>query len=184
MIHENKIEFDEIKENKSGEKKHPEVELIPAKEEELELLHKMQIESFMPLYEKYHDDGSPAIESIERIRRRAAVQNRKYYFIVKDGERVGVINIGHNDPNEKKVSFISPLFILPKYQNLGIGYAAIQKAFEISPEVTTWKLETILQEKGNCHLYEKCGFKRVGDENIINDKMTLILYELNLSDNA
>ena len=157
-----------------------EVELVPVKEDELELLHKMQIESFMPLYEKYHDDGSPAIESIERIRRRAAVINRQYYFIVKDGVRVGVINIGHNDPNEKKVSFISPLFVLPKYQNQGLGYAAIQKAFEISPEVTTWKLETILQEEGNCHLYEKCGFKRVGDENIVTDKMTLIFYELHV----
>jgi GNAT superfamily N-acetyltransferase len=90
-----------------------------------------------------------------------------------------VINLGHNDPNENKVSFISPLFVLPRYQNQGIGYAAIQKAFEMYPEVTTWKLETILQEKGNCHLYEKCGFVRVGEEQVVNDKMTLIMYELN-----
>ena len=53
-----------------------------------------------------------------------------------------------------------------------------QKAFEMHPEVKTWKLDTILQEKGNCHLYEKCGFVRVGEEKIINDKMTLIDYEL------
>jgi len=137
----------------------------------------MQVESFMPLYEKYHDEGSPAIESFDRIKARAAVVNRKYYFIVKDGARVGVINLGNNDPNEKEVSFISPLFILPKYWNQGIGYAAIQKSFEMYPEVKTWKLDTILQEKGNCHLYEKCGFVRVGEEKIINDKMTLIDYE-------
>ena len=162
-------------------KDYTKVELEPVKDDELEILHQMQIESFMPLYEKYHDEMSPAIEPIERIKNRAAVPNRQYYFIVKDGERVGVINIGHNDPNEKKVSFISPLFILPKYQNRGLGYGAIMKAFEISPEVTTWKLETILQEKGNCHLYEKCGFKRFGDETVVNDKMTLIMYELNLA---
>ena len=40
--------------------------------------------------------------------------------------------------------------------------AAIQKAFEMHPEVKTWKLDTILQEKGNCHLYEKCGFAPCG----------------------
>ena len=40
-----------------------------------------------------------------------------------------------------------------------------------------WKLDTILQEPGNCHLYEKCGFVQVGEEHIINDKMTLIDYE-------
>ncbi|MBO4776019.1 MAG: GNAT family N-acetyltransferase [Lachnospiraceae bacterium] len=154
--------------------------LEEVRDDELELLLKMQVESFMPLYEKYHDECSPAIEKIEKIKARAAVPNRKYYFIVKDGARVGVINIGHNDPNEHEISFISPIFILPKYQNQGIGYAAIKKAFQMHPEVKTWKLDTILQEKGNCHLYEKCGFVRVGEEKPINDKMTLIDYELNL----
>ncbi len=149
-------------------------------EDEIPQMYEMQIESFMPLYEKYHDEGSPAIESIDRVRGRAARPNRKYYFIVKDGARVGAINIGHNDPEEKKVAFISPLFILPKYQNKGMGYVAIRKAFELLPEVTTWKLETILQEPANCHLYEKCGFVRVGEEKIINDNMTLIDYELKL----
>lgn len=153
------------------------VRLVEVTEEEIPELYDMQVESFMPLYEKYHDAGSPAIESIDRIRRRYAVVNRKYYFIMKDGARVGAINIGHNDPNEKKVAFISPIFILPEYQNHGIGYAAIEKAFEKLPEVTCWKLETILQEPANCHLYEKCGFVRVGEEKPVNDKMTLIDYE-------
>lgn len=151
--------------------------LEEVREDELEQLHALQVESFMPLYEKYHDDCSPAIEPLERVKARAAIPNRKYYFIVKDGARVGAINIGNNDPNEREVSYISPLFIAPKYQNGGIGFAAIQKAFAMYPEVKKWVLETILEEKGNCHLYEKCGFVRVGDENKYNDKMTLIMYE-------
>ena len=154
--------------------------LEEVREDELPLLLEMQVESFMPLYEKYHDECSPAIESIERIKARAALPNRKYYFIVVDGARAGVINVGHNDPNEHEVSFISPIFVLPKYQNQGIAYTAIQKVFKMYPDVKTGKLDTILQEKGNCHLYEKCGFKRDGEEKIINDKMTLIDYELKL----
>lgn len=154
------------------------VKLEEVREDEIPQLYEMQIASFMPLYEKYHDEGSPAIESIDRVRGRAARPNRKYYFIVMDGARVGAINVGHNDPEEKKVSFISPLFILPKYQNRGIGYIAIQKAFAMYPEVTIWKLDTILQEPANCHLYEKCGFIRVGEEKPVNEKMTLIDYEL------
>ena len=70
------------------------------------------------------------------------------------------------------------MFVLPEYQNRGIGYVAIQKAFEMLPDVKTWKLETLLQEPANCHLYEKCGFVRVGEEKIVNDKMTLIDYIL------
>ncbi len=154
------------------------IKLDAVRPEELPILRDMQIESFMPLYEKYHDEGSPALESLERIKKRAERPNRSYYFILKDGVRVGAINLGHNDPDEKKVSFISPLFVLPKYQNRGIGYVAIQKAFELYPEVGVWKLETILQEPANCHLYEKCGFKRVGPEKNVNEKMTLIDYEL------
>ncbi|MBO4390014.1 MAG: N-acetyltransferase [Lachnospiraceae bacterium] len=153
------------------------IRLEEVTEEEIPFLYDMQVRSFMPLYEKYHDECSPAIESIERVQRRFAVENRKYYFIVLDGERVGAINLGHNDPNEKEVSFISPLFILPEFQNQGIGYAAIQKAFQMYPGVKTWKLETILQEKGNCHLYEKCGFVRIGAEKPVNEQMTLIDYE-------
>ena len=156
------------------------VKLEEVREDELRQMYDMQIESFMPLYEKYHDAGSPAVESLDRVKARAARPNRKYYFIVMDGARVGAINLGHNDPDEKKVSFISPIFILPRYQNRGIGYAAIQKAFSMYPDVKIWKLETILQEKLNCHLYEKCGFVRVGEEKPVNEAMTLIDYELNI----
>jgi predicted acetyltransferase len=155
------------------------VKIEEAREDEIEQLHSMQIESFMPLYEKYHDEGSPAIESLERVKARAKAKNRKYYFIVKDGARVGAINIGCKESeNDPSTMYISPIFILPRYQNQGIGYVAIQKAFEQYPEAKTWKLDTILQEKGNCHLYEKCGFKRVGEEHVVNENMTLIDYEL------
>ena len=149
----------------------------PVRDDELEMLHEMQVESFMPLYEVYHDAGSPALESIERIRNRAKVPNRTYYFICVAGARVGVINIGHNDPNEHEISYISPIFILPRYQNRGYGYAAIEKAFAMHPEVKLWRLDTIKQEPRNCHLYEKCGFVLTGEEEVVNDKMTLVMYE-------
>ena len=154
------------------------VKLEEVREDEIEQLYDMQIQSFMPLYEKYHDDMSPAIEPIERVKARAMQKNRKYYFIVKDGARVGAINVGKklSDP-EKDCLYISPLFILPKYQNQGIGHVAVQKVFYLYPDAKVWKLDTILQEPGNCHLYEKCGFVRVGEAHIINDKMTLIDYE-------
>ena len=160
-----------------ADRKLQQVYLEEVREDELEQLHAMQVESFMPLYEIYQDEGSPAIESIERIRNRARVANRQYYFICVSGARVGVINIGHNDPNEHEVSFVSPIFILPRYQNRGYGYAALQKAFSMHPEVKTWKLDTIKEEARNCHLYEKCGFVRTGQEEVVNERLTLVFYE-------
>ena len=35
---------------------------------------------------------------------------------------------------------------------------------------------TIKQETGNCHLYEKYGFVRVGEDIVVNEKMTLVDY--------
>lgn len=56
--------------------------------------------------------------------------------MVKDGARVGAINVGRklHDP-EESCFYISPLFFLPKYQNQGIGYVAIQKFFSLYPDI-------------------------------------------------
>lgn len=44
------------------------IELKLITREDAECLHKLQIEAFMPLYEKYQDDAtSPAKESLEKI---------------------------------------------------------------------------------------------------------------------
>ena len=40
-----------------------------------------------------------------------------------------------------------------------------------------WELDTILQEEGNCHLYEKMGYHRTGETKRINDKLTLVFYK-------
>jgi hypothetical protein len=39
------------------------------------------------------------------------------------------------------------------------------------------KLDTILQEQGNCHLYEKFGYNQIGETKVINDKLTLVFYK-------
>lgn len=153
------------------------VSLEPVRPDELRQMYDMQIESFMPLYEKYHDEGSPAIEPFEKVEARSKQPGREYYFVKKDGARVGAINIGPRSSfGDDSVLFISPMFIRPEYQNQGIGCVAILKAFEMFPDCREWRLDTILQEPRNCHLYEKCGFKRTGEETVINEAMTLVDY--------
>ena len=44
----------------------------------------------------------------------------------------------------------------------------------IYPTTIEWRLKTIKQETGNCHLYEKCGFVRAGEDIVVNEKMTLV----------
>ncbi len=156
-----------------------EVILILATEKDAELLHNMKYEAFLPLYNKYHDDEtSPVMESIDKVIWKLTHPNSEYYIIQADGENAGAICVRHNKQQEdSNCEYISPLFILPKFQNQGIAQAAINKVFELYPNTVAWRLDTIKQEAGNCHLYEKCGFVRTGVEHMVNENMTLIDYE-------
>ena len=40
-----------------------------------------------------------------------------------------------------------------------------------------WTLDTILQEVGNCYLYEKLGYRQTGRRTVINENMTIVGYE-------
>lgn len=73
---------------------------------------------------------------------------------------------------------IAPIFIMPQYRNRGYAQLAMLEAEKIHGE-DNWKLDTILQEHGNCYLYEKMGYKRTGKTKIINEKMTIVFYEKN-----
>lgn len=67
-----------------------ELKLITRKD--AECLHKLQIEAFMPLYEKYHDDAtSPAKESLETITKKIVDDNSDFYFILFNGEKAGAV---------------------------------------------------------------------------------------------
>lgn len=164
--------------NKDARESMEAMRLDPVEFKELDSLRQMQIETFMPLFEKYQDEGSPATETLESIQRRAEQPDRQYYFIMYHGARAGVINVGRKgNDTEANCRYISPMFILPKYQNLGLGSVAMELLFQNNPDIKVWKLDTILEEERNLHFYEKCGFERVGDIVPVNERMHLVMYE-------
>ncbi|MCC3352026.1 hypothetical protein [Ruminococcus albus] len=56
------------------------VRLVKAVREDAELLHGLQRDAFMPLYERYRDDDtSPALESTEIVARKIADSD---FFII------------------------------------------------------------------------------------------------------
>lgn len=142
----------------------------------------LQIEAFMPLYEKYQDDDtSPAKESLERVTEKIIEENADFYFIMLNGEKVGGVRVKwhQGDRVYENVNWISPIFIIPKFQNKGIASNVIEQVFDIYPNTLEWRLATIKQEAGNCHLYEKCGFVRLGEDIVVNENMTLVNYVKN-----
>ena len=71
---------------------------------------------------------------------------------------------------------ISPIWIMPEYRNKGYAQAAIS-AVEKIHGCHHWCLDTILQEAGNLHLYEKMGYHQTGKMDKINDRMDIVFYE-------
>lgn len=137
------------------------IELKLVTEDEAECLHRLQVEAFMPLYEKYQDDDtSPAKESRERVTEKIVEENSDFYFIEFYGEKVGGVRVRWHQGKKvyENVNWISPIFIIPKFQNNGIASTVIEQLFDIYPDTIEWRLDTIKQETGNCHLYEKYGF--------------------------
>lgn len=144
--------------------------------EEADQLWKMQVEAFSDLYEKYQDtETSPAAENMDKILMRLNQTFTYYYFIEVDHVIAGAIRVV--DKKEVgKSKRISPIFVMSEYRNRGIAQKAMQLAEEIHGG-SDWELDTILQEKGNCYLYEKMGYHKTGKTKVVNDKMTIVFYK-------
>ena len=139
-----------------------------------ERLWKLQIEGFKELLERYQDyDTNPAAEPVEKTIMRLSQPWRCFYFVMQDDAAVGAISVRTAPDGWKK---LGPLWVLPAYQGRGIAQEAIRQVEAIHGS-ERWVLDTILQEKGNCHLYEKMGYRQTGKMWRISDKMTLVLYE-------
>jgi len=145
--------------------------------EDAEVIWKMQVDAFTDLLEKYQDyDISPATESFEKIKAKFEQPWTTYYFIMNGDMKIGAVRIIKKDDGSRKR--ISPIWIMPEFRNR--GYA--QQAFEELEKIygaDGWCLDTILQEEGNIHLYEKIGYHRTGKIEHINERMDIIFFEKN-----
>ena len=153
-----------------------EVIIKPCRQEDAEEIHAMQTEAFKELLEKYQDyDTNPGNESIEKVEARLKQDFTFYYFICIGQQKAGAVRIVDKKESGKNKR-ISPIFVLPEFQGKGIAQKAIRLCEEIHGH-DDWELDTILQERGNCHLYEKMGYRQTGKTEVVNEKLTLIFYE-------
>lgn len=149
------------------------VELVSIKQNEMKKAYKMHRRGFMTTFFKYYDRINPIFESYKKFSYFYNHPTLHMYWIIFDGKKVGEIWIGVNDDKVK----LARLFVLKKYQNQGIATQAILLAEKIFSDRPRWWLNTIKEEKNNCHLYEKLGYNHIGSEKRINKRMTIIEYE-------
>jgi len=141
-------------------------------------IHKMQVSAFTQLLEEYQDyDTNPASEPLERIEYKFNQDSTDYLFIMADDVKIGVVRIVKLS---EEIHRISPIFILPEFQNKGYAQMAMAEIESVYSDVREWHLDTIKQEIKLCHLYEKCGYFATGKEEDIKDGMTIVYYQKRL----
>lgn len=102
----------------------------------------MQNRAFLPTFLKYRDKINPIFTPYKTFKRKMQQDDRVAFWVLSNGVRVGQIQLVLN----ANFIHITHFFILPKYQNQGIG----QKALQLIEEAYTgkpWHLFTIKQEQ-------------------------------------
>ncbi|MCH4825457.1 GNAT family N-acetyltransferase [Planococcus halocryophilus] len=147
------------------------IELIKAEVSDATSILAMQKKSFMPLLMKYQDmNTNPANETLEQVLTRITMSDSFFYKIVQEKKMVGAIRVKYGGEDR---FWISPIFVDPRFQGLGIARAAMKLAEEQHVEAKVWELATILEEEANCRFYEKIGYQSTGVTQILNSRATL-----------
>lgn len=149
------------------------IELVEIKKCELLKAYRFHFKGFIHTFMKYRDKTNPIFMPFGKLKKYYNNPDMSMFWIIDNEAKVGQIWIASNNEIVK----LARLFVLKKYQNKGIAQAAIKIAEKIYSDRQQWCLDTIKQEKNNCHLYEKLGYKATGEEHIVNKRMTIINYE-------
>lgn len=155
-----------------------EVSLTRIVKSELRSAWHMQQKCFVDVYLKYFDRINPIFNSYQKFVR--YFQCVDMYWIIADKKRVGQIWIGIKGDTVR----LARIFVLRKHRNKGYAQYSIAMAESLYPQCKSLQLDTILQEKRNCHLYEKAGYKSCGAQSEINKRMTIINYEKHWGDSC
>lgn len=142
--------------------------------DEAEQLFHIQRKAFLPMLVKYGDYGvNPASETPEVFRIKMTREQTTPYVILRGGKPVGYVRVIRLAEDTCKISALS---VLPEYHSRGIAQEALKQIEALYPETKVWTLDTVAQEAGNRHLYEKLGYLQVGEEHRVNVRMSLIDY--------
>ncbi|MBL8965905.1 MAG: GNAT family N-acetyltransferase [Spirochaetaceae bacterium] len=140
------------------------------------LIHAMQVEAFAGLLAKYRDrDLNPGAEELEKVVAKSLQERTDYYLILCGGESAGAVRVVRLRGGER--CRISPIFVLPRFRGRGLARETFRTLEDAYHPAEGWELETILEEEGNCRLYESLGYARTGRIDEVKEGMHIVHYE-------
>ncbi len=126
--------------------------------------------------------GPPGYDIIEK--QKFWIETTNYYKFVLDNKIVGGMFLNSGLEFSKTSSddnyCLIRLFILPDFQNQGIGTKALKFIEHEFPQAKKWTLDTPHWAIRNHHFYEKMGYVKIGEQKITN-RFTACLYEKKMS---
>ena len=130
--------------------------LRPGRKEDLAFAKHLYFQSMRPLLEEYQEWNEK--HEIKRLTQQFSCGGS--YFIGLDGEDVGWLQL-IDSRNEMD---LSQLYIEPEYRGRGIGTCILEHLFSIAESKYQTITLVVLKNNRAKVLYERCGFKVVGEE--------------------
>jgi hypothetical protein len=136
----------------------PSIELVPVSENDMVAFkQRLQASFTAAAYEAFPDFGE-VIPPERDIEESLAAVGAEPLQVVRGGVNVG----GAIVTGDGRSMFLDFLFIDPEFQNLHVGYGAMQALEGRYPQARSWELVTPYHEKRNIHFYvNRCGFSIV-----------------------
>lgn len=95
------------------------------------------------------------------------------YKIILDGKIIGTFWLDHETDDRPDHVELQDFCIIPEYQNKGYGAKVMELMEKLHQNIKIWSLGTSSFSVRNQHLYEKMGYKKVGqtEENVLYEKI-------------
>lgn len=150
--------------------------------EEAEVLAQIQKAAFLPLYEKYRDQGNPCFCGPADILCRLNKAHR-HFTILADGNPVGGIFFrlqGKRSPTESigpGEYYLARLYIHPEYQNRGIAREAIRLCEGEFADAESFFVDFPEDMEKNRRCYMSAGYRDTGERIRMEGAPTLAMYQ-------
>ncbi|MBR6651267.1 MAG: GNAT family N-acetyltransferase [Clostridia bacterium] len=160
-----------------------EVSIRKTHENEASELCKIQKSAFLPLYEKYHDDGNPCLRGVEDIANRLNSDYFRYFTIFLDGEIVGGVlykckgRTPFVDELEEGQYYLQRVYVKPEYQCKKIAQTAIILCEKELLNANCFFVDFPEDLVKNKRCYEKAGFVDTGKRIQVQSGLTLACFE-------
>ena len=154
--------------------------------EEALLLSEIQKQAFLPLYDRYHDDGNPCLRGVEDVANRLNSPFFRYFTIFEDEEIVGGVlyKCKGKGPFFEKLKegeyYLQRIYIKPERQCQGIAQTAILLCEKEFPDAKLFSVDFPEDLVKNRRCYEKVGFRDTGKRLEADPGLILACFEKHL----